>query len=169
MKKLISVAVVVLMLVCSVVPAFAANSPEVTTYKYSVTIVDTTGGAGTFEYTTDVNEKGEQTIHLRPQPQEGYVFDHWVIDGAYVAEGDLTDAELDLIISGDIKITPVYVKAGSQDSTDATAATSATISEDTSKTSPQTGSNNVAPFVVIILSLAACGAVATMLVKSKKG
>lgn len=169
MKKLISIAVVALMLVFSVVPAFAASSPEVTTYKYSVTVVDTTGGAGTFEYTSDVDDEGRQTIHLKPQPQEGYVFSHWIIDGAYVAEGDLTDAELDLIISGDVTITPVYVKAGSQDATDATVATSATISEDTSKTSPQTGSNNVAPFVVIILSLAACGAVATMLVKSKKG
>ena len=40
--------------------------------------------------------------------------------------------------------------------------------KDINKTSPQTGTNDVLPYAVIMLSIAACGAAVVMLVRTNK-
>lgn len=161
MKKVISAAVVVLMLFISVIPTFAAVSPQSTTYKYTVEVIPSTGGDGQYEFTTNIDKDGNQHVHLTPKPKPGYVFDHWVIDGKYVTNDELTKGDIDLIISGDIKVTPYYRKAGSS------TVETGTVHKDNTGTSPKTGSNDFIPYAVIILSVAACGAVVVKLVKSK--
>lgn len=171
MKKIVAVLFAIIMVAVAAFPAFAADdsvispvattSPEPTTFKYSVDIIPTDGGDGSYEFTSDIDENGEQHVHIVPKPNPGYNFDHWDIDGPYKTEDKVTDAEMDLIISGDITITPYFKKPGS------TVATG-TVSKDTSSTSPQTGANDVLPYAVILLSVAACGAAVVMLVRTSK-
>ncbi len=159
MKKILSVVIAVMMLVLTTVPAMAVVSPEAT-YKYVVEVIPTEGGDGTYEFTTDIDEEGNQHVHIRPLPNPGYKFDHWVVDGPYTTDDKYTSEEMDLIITGDITVTPYYVKDG-------TVATG-TVSKDDSPTSPQTGTNDVIPYAVMILSVLACGTAVLMLVKTSK-
>lgn len=170
MKKIVSVLFAILMVAFATVPAFAAensvNSPvattaPATTFKYEVDIIPSEGGDGSYEFTTDIDEDGNQHVHIVPKPNPGYEFDHWEIDGPYTTDDKLTDAEMDIIISGDVTITPYFKKPGS------TVATG-TVSRDNSTTSPQTGANDVLPYAVIMLSIAACGAAVVMLVRTNK-
>ena len=171
MKKIVSVLFAVLMVAFATIPAFAAedsvNSPvattaPATTFKQEVDVIPTEGGDGSYEFTTDIDENGEQHVHIIPKPNPGYVFDHWEIDGSYTTTDKLTDTEMDLIISGDIKVTPYYKKAGSS------TVETGTVNKDINKTSPQTGTNDVLPYAVIMLSIAACGASVVMLVRTNK-
>lgn len=162
MKKLISVAVAMLMIAISVMPAFAAISPQSTTRKYEVIVVPSDFGDPEYEFTTDIDDDGNQKVHIRPNPKPGYVFDHWEIDGDFVPVGELTDEDLELIIRGDITVVPHYIKI------DTSEPATGTINVDNSGTSPKTGSNSVAPYVIVILSLAACGTVFVKLATSKK-
>lgn len=162
MKRIVSIMFAVMLVVLSAVPAFATESPTAATYKYTVEIIPTGGGDGTYEFTTEIDENGEQVVHLTPLPNSGYTFDHWVIEGSYTTEGELTDGELDIVITSDIKATPYYTKDGS-----ATVATG-TVSKDTGSTSPKTGANDFIPYAVMMLSVLACGAAVTMLVKTGK-
>lgn len=162
MKKIITIAVAVLMVVMSVMPAFAAISPQSTTKRYEVIIIPSDFGDPEYEFTTDIDTDGNQHVHIKPNPKPGYTFDHWEIDGEYVPVGELTDEDLDLIISGDITVTPHYIK------TDTSEPVTGTINVDNSGTSPQTGSNSALPYVIVFLSLAACGAIVVKLVTSKE-
>lgn len=161
MRKVSAILFAAIILMFSVIPAFAAESPQGTTFRYDVIIIPTEGGDGSYEFETGIDEDGNQTIIIKPDPKPGYEFDHWEIDGPYITEGELTDEELELTIHGDVKITPIYKN---QQGTVATG----TVDVDNSDTSPQTGSSNMAlPIAVIILSLAACGFATVKLVKSK--
>lgn len=169
MKKLVSVICAIVMVVFATVPVFAANdqvvSPVATTapdatYKYIVTVIPTEGGDGTYEFTTDIDENGEQGVHIVPVPNIGYTFDHWVIDGPYTTEDKLTNGEMDLVITGDITVTPYYTKDGQVQT--------GTVNQDNSNTSPKTGASDVLPYVVIMLSVIACGAAVVMLVRTNK-
>ena len=171
MKKIVSVLFAILMVAFATIPAFAAedsvNSPvattaPATTFKYEVDVIPSEGGDGSYEFTTDIDENGEQHVHIIPKPNPGYTFDHWEIDGPYKTDNKLTDSEMDLIITDDIKVTPYYKKSGSS------TVETGTVNKDINKTSPQTGTNDVLPYAVIMLSIAACGASVVMLVRTNK-
>ncbi|MEE0913098.1 MAG: hypothetical protein U0L76_00740 [Ruminococcus sp.] len=168
MKKLVSIMCAILMVVFATVPAFAAEndvvSPVATTapdsLKYNVVVIPTEGGDGSYEFTTEIDENGEQGVKIIPKPNTGYTFDHWVIDGPYTTDNKLTDGEMNLVITGDITVTPYYTKDG--------VVQQGTVSKDNSQTSPKTGANDVLPYAVIMLSVLACGGAVAMLVKTNK-
>lgn len=161
MKKISAILFAVIILVFSVVPAFAAESPQASSLKYGLIIIPTEGGDGSYEFESGVDENGYQAVVIRPIPKPNYEFDHWDIKGAYTTNGKLTDAELRLNIRGDITVTPYF---NNQKGTVATG----TVNVDHSGTSPQTGKADMAlPVAIIVLSVAACAAATLKLVKSK--
>ncbi len=164
MKKLISVMCTVLLVIFAAVPAFAAESPQATTFAYDVIIIPTPGGDADYEKVTEINDDGEQEVHLTSSPKDGYRFDHWEMDGPYKTTDKLTDGDIDVIITGDITVTPVFKAIG----TSTQPATNATINIDNSSKSPQTGSNDVVPYTVVILSVIACGVMGAFVIKSSK-
>ena len=64
MKKTIAVLFAVMMMLLSAVPAFAAVSPEPSTFKYKVEVIPTEGGDGDYKFTTGIDENGEQHVTL---------------------------------------------------------------------------------------------------------
>ncbi len=161
MKKISAILFAVIILMFSVVPAFAVESPQASSLKYDVVIIPTEGGDGTFEFETGIDENGDQLVIIRPLPKPNYEFDHWDIKGAYSTKGKLTDEELELKIHSDITVTPYFKN---QKGTVATG----TVNVDHSGTSPQTGKADMAlPVAIIVLSVAACAAATLKLVKSK--
>lgn len=166
MKKIIAVMFAAIVMLFSVVPAFAAVSPEPSTFKYKVEIIPTEGGDGDYKFTTGIDEKGEQHVFIEPIPYDGYTFDHWEITGGpFRTDSKYTDANMNIIISGDIVCTPYYRKASNGGTTGPVA--TATAKKDNSTTSPKTGASDAIPYVVLVLSLAACSAAVVKLVKSK--
>lgn len=166
MKKIIAVMFAAIVMLFSVVPAFAAVSPEPSTFKYKVEIIPTEGGDGDYKFTTGIDKNGEQHVFIEPIPYDGYTFDHWEISGGpFRTDSKYTDANMDIIISGDLVCTPYYRKASNGGTTGPVA--TATAKKDNSTTSPKTGASDVVPYVVLVLSLAACSAAVVKLVKSK--
>ena len=161
MKKIVSLAVVALLMLVSMVPAFAADSPQAT-IVYKVVVVQTEGGTGSYEFTTDIDENGVQGVALKAVAESGYTFTHWEIEGPYTTQGKLEDANLNVNITGDITATPYFVKDGQE-----TTGQQTTIKTDDSNKSPQTGSFNATPYVVVTLSLVAA-VVAYKVVKTSK-
>lgn len=165
MKKVLTIAIAVLLIAVSVMPAFAANvdSPDATKANYVVHIIgDDEGGHVVKEYKTDVDEDGKQTVVITGIPDEGYEFTGWVIDGDFVPQGDLTDAELELIISSDIDVKPIFKKTSTDNTSDTTdtkvVPTEKKVIDDGSK-SPQTGSSDGTVVAILIVSVLALGAV----------
>lgn len=166
MKKIIAVMFAVMVMLFSTVPAFAAVSPQPSTFKYKVEIIPTEGGDGDYKFTTGIDEKGEQHVFIEPLPYDGYTFDHCEISGGpFRTDSKYTDANMNIIISGDLVCTLYYRKASSGGTTGPVA--TATAKKDDSTTSPKTGASDVVPYVVLVLSLAACSAAVFKLVKSK--
>ena len=165
MKKIIAVLFAV-MTMLSAVPAFAAVRLVPNTFKYKVEVIPTEGGNGNYKFTTGIDENGEQHVYIEPLPYDGYTFDHWEISGGpFRTDSKYTDANMNIIISGDIVCTPYYRKASSGGTTGPVA--TATAKKDDSTTSPKTGASDVVPYAILVLSLAACGAAVFKLVKSK--
>lgn len=167
MKKIVSVLFAILMVAFTAIPAFAAESPvattaPATTFKYEIDMIPSEGGSGSYDILTDIDENGEQKIHITQKPNPGYNFDHWEIDGSYKTDNKLTDADMDLIISGDMKIIPYFKKIGSS------VVETGTVNRDGNTTSPKTGANDVLPYAVIMLSIAACGVAVIMLIRTNK-
>lgn len=167
MKKTIAVLFAVMMMLLSAVPAFAAASPQPSTFKYKVEVIPTEGGDGDYKFTTGIDKNGEQHVYIEPIPYDGYVFDHWEISGGpFRTDSKYTDPNMNIIISGDLVVcTPYYRKASSGGTTGPVA--TATAKKDDSTTSPKTGASDVVPYAILVLSLAACGAAVFKLVKSK--
>ena len=114
MKKTIAVLFAVMMMLLSAVPAFAAASPEPSTFRYKVEIIPTEGGDGDYKFTTGIDKNGEQHVFIEPLPYDGYTFDHWEISGGpFRTDSKYTDPNMNIIISGDIVCTPYYRKASS--------------------------------------------------------
>ena len=112
------------------------------------------------------SRSSEQHVFIEPLPYDGYVFDHWEISGGpFRTDSKYTDPTMNIIISGDIVCIPYYRKASSGGTTGPVA--TATAKKDDSATSPKTGASDVVPYAILVLSLAACGAVVFKLVKSK--
>lgn len=167
MKKTFAVMFAAVLMLLSALPVFAAESPQPSTYKYNVVVIPTEGGDGSWKFTTDIDKDGRQHVFIEPIPYDGYTFDHWEIDGPYTTKNKLTDANMDLVITGDIECTPYYRKS-SQNGTTGPVAT-ATFNKDTNGKSPKTGATpmDFLPYTIIVLSLAACGTAVFKLVKSK--
>lgn len=142
MKKTLAILVAILLVALSITPAFAesVDSPRPTKANYQITIVPGSGGGGNydFDFVTPVDDNGKQTVHFIAKPDDGYEFKGWTFEGDYTTIGNLTDLEIDLIVSGDIKATPVFAKKG--ETTPTTPATPA--KTDTSTKSPKTGAND---------------------------
>ena len=143
MKRTLAILVAVLVIALSAIPAFAAEvdykSPAPTIANYQITIIPgTEGGSYDFEYKTPVDDDGNQTVHFHAKPDEGFEFTGWTFEGNYTPLGNLTDTELDVIVSGDIKATPNFKKIGSSETTEK----KDTKIDDSSK-SPKTGTNYV--------------------------
>ena len=68
MKKVIAVMFAAIVMLFSVVPAFAAVSPEPSTFKYKVEIIPTEGGDGDYKFTTGIDKNGEQHVFIEPIP-----------------------------------------------------------------------------------------------------
>lgn len=168
MKKVVSCILAIMLVVFAAVPVFAADndikSPE-GTFKYNITINQTTGGTADYEIKTVINEKGEQEIHLYVTDDDNYNFDYWIIDGAYTTKGSLKDSALDIIITSDVTITPYYVKVDG--STNPTQAGTSIVVKDTSPSSPKTGRNDAPVYALILFALAACSIATVKFVKSK--
>lgn len=95
MKKTIAVLFAVMMMLLSAVPAFAAVSPEPSTFKYKVEVIPTEGGDGDYKFTTGIDENGEQHVYIEPLPYDGYTFDHWEISGGpFRTDSKYTDANM---------------------------------------------------------------------------
>ena len=139
MKKVLAILAAVIIIVVSVVPAFAesVDSPTPTKANYQITIIPGDGGGEfNFEYKTPVNDDGTQTVHFSADPDDGYEFAGWTFEGDYTLLGDPSNPEIDVLAKGDIKAYPKFVKSGSKDtSTDKTPE-----KVDTSSKSPKTGS-----------------------------
>lgn len=161
MKKVLSVCAALLIVMLSVIPAFAVDSPVASSLKYDVIINQTTGGNGSYEIESNINENGEEVISIIAKPNSGYTFDHWDINGAYTTNNKLTDSTMHLVITSDITATPYFKASGSSQ------VETGTVNQDHSGTSPQTGYNDFVPFAIILTCLAAGGFAAFRLVKSK--
>lgn len=157
MKKLLAVLATIMILALSVVPAFAesVDSPSPTKANYQITIIPGPGG-GTydFDYKTPVGDDGKQTVHFTAKPDDGYKFTGWTFDGDYTTTGSLTDTEIDIIISGDIKVTPAFTKIGEESKKSDT-----DTKVDNSTKSPKTGYNANTIIAVSVASLAVVGLV----------
>ena len=164
MKKIMAFAVAVFILVCASVPAFAAKDRPSPTKPddYNVVIHNPNGGTAT--YTVEVDEDG-QHVTLVAHPKNGYEFIGWKIDGKYkIISGDLTDAEIKILLGSDINAYPVYRKIGTGSTT------STSISINSSTVSPQTNDNNSVFFFVVFIILFAVvsGALGLKLALGKK-
>lgn len=164
MKRIFAVAVAALILVFSVVPAFAAKgNPSPTKPKeYNVVIHNQNGGTAT--YTTEVDEDGKH-VTIVAHPKNGYEFTGWKINGKYVLElGDLTDEEITILLGSDVEIYPQYRKIGTSSTT------SGSISINSDTTSPKTSDNSQLYFFIafIVMFVAVMGALGIKLAKGKK-
>lgn len=171
MKKVAAILAAVLMMVLATMPVFAEedstwlSSPQGSKKDFNIVVVPTEGGGADYSYTTDIVD-GKQQVHIVPKPNDGYEFNHWDISGDYtiVSQDDKTGA-IDVIVSEDTVITPVYSKVGTNEIATATAYV------DNSSKSPKTGNTDV--MMVTMVSLAALLAIgitvgASVLVVKKK-
>lgn len=173
MKKIVVCLMALMLVIVTAVPAFAAGdvkSPN-GNYKYKVDINDGVGGSADYEFVTEINDAGEQVVHLTSTPKDGYKFDHWVIEGSFVVDGasytskEFFTTPLDLTITGDITVTPYFVKIDGTEPTQA--GTTVVVQKDTGSSSPKTGSNDAPLYFIILFAAAACGVATFKFVKSK--
>ena len=143
MKKVLAILAAVIIIVVSVVPAFAesVDSPTPTKANYQITIIPGDGGGEfNFEYKTPVNDDGTQTVHFSADPDDGYKFAGWTFEGDYTLLGDPSNPEIDVLTKGDIKAYPKFVKIGSGDDKGNSSTNKTPEKVDTSSKSPKTGS-----------------------------
>lgn len=170
MKRTLSVLIAMLLILCATVPAFAAVSPT-GAKDITVTVVPTEGGGGSYDAITKYDPVNGATIQFVPKPNDGYTFDHWVIEGDYeIISGSLETGDLVIKAYSDIIATPYYVKSGPTTASEATMVTGATIQQNTEKTSPKTGSNDMTGVVGVTVgvSLLFAGIIVCTLLKKRK-
>lgn len=144
MKKTLTILVAILLIALSVTPAFAVESPKPTTGNYQITIIPGDGGGSyDFTYKTPVDDEGYQTVHFTAKPDDGYEFAGWTFDGDYKLLGDPSNPEIDVLVRGDIKAYPKFVKTGGGSKSGGTSESTVKDTKvDTSSKSPKTGSAN---------------------------
>lgn len=152
-KKVLAVLVAMLIVMFSCVSAFAAISPSGKP-SLNVTIIPTTGGTGSYDITTEIEEgpNGGTIVEFVPKPNPGYTFVEWELEGDYtIVEGSLTSGEFTVEAFSDLVATPYYVSDNGTPG--------GSVDTNTGQTSPQTGDNTNVIFVVAIVLVAMAGAV----------
>ena len=145
MKKFCAILMAVVLMIFTMVPAFAAISPK-PGLEYDVIIENTEGGKGS--YTSEILEN-KKYVTLIADAKDGYKFSHWIIDGKYVIiEGTLSDPEFNIQINSDIVAKPIFDKIGG-------GSADGDIDQDHSSTSPQTGDFSHYIFLIAGLLVAA--------------
>ena len=169
MKKVLAILAAVIIIVVSVVPAFAesVDSPTPTKANYQITIIQTEGGTGSYEIKTAIDENGKQTVHFSAKPNEGYKFSNWEFACVYTALGAMTDSELDLVIESDIKATPHFTKIGDDNGGSKKSDTTDT-KVDTGTKSPKTGYSVYTFAAISVASLAVVGLIILAKKRSSK-
>lgn len=151
MKKIFSVALVLVMLFALTVSAAALSSPTGRSF-YKID-VDHTGSGTAYSDKTKIDVNSDGVVTLTAEDGDD-PFDHWNIDGDYeIREGDLSSPVLRIIPLSDIHATAVFGNGsdGGKKGND-------------SNTSPKTGDPLVAVIGLMALALAA-GVVATKKIK----
>lgn len=162
MKKVISLLIALVFCFSFAVTSFAANSPTPDKYYTIDTTVNIVGG-GVAVAAPTVGKAG-QIVVLTATAAEGYVFDHWELDGKFViVEGTIYDPEIkveivpdadnkthgdldgDADIVGDAHFKPIddEVTTGEQQ----------TAKPDDSPDAPQTGFMDAQAIMVIALAI----------------
>lgn len=139
MKKILAIALAVLMLAGLATVAFAANSPGGTVY-HKITITLSFGNGTTKTIEPQQARDGEPYTIVAPT-QEGSEFDYMTIDGDYddVARSPktYTESSVTIIPHGDLNVMVYYKNA------------SPVNPEDHGNTSPETGAN----YAMVILAI----------------
>lgn len=171
MKKFLSFLLVMSLLFVFGVSSFAASSPSADTY-YTVEASVAVVGSGEASAAPSVLKAGETSV-LTAVASEGYVFDHWEIDGAYkISHGTVNDATLSIVIVPDVgnnsnltadvvavahfKAVGVEVTTGEQ----------VTAKPDNSSSSPQTGT--VGSQALFVVAISVIGLMAVALIYKKR-
>lgn len=159
MKKICAIAMAVVLMIFSVIPAFAAISPSAD-IEYDVIIENTEGGKGSYE--SEIIE-GKKYVTLIADAKDGYKFSHWVVNGDYtIVEGSLSDSEFVVVLNSDIEASPYFDKIDGGKTDDS-------IDQDHSSTSPQTGDfGHYYIFLVAGLLVAMMAAASVKLSETKK-
>ena len=170
MKKVLAILAAVIIIVVSVVPAFAesVDSPTPTKANYQITIIPGDGGGEfNFEYKTPVNDDGTQTVHFSANPDDGYEFAGWTFEGDYTLLGDPSNPEIDVLTKGDIKAYPKFVKIGDDNGGSKKSDTKDT-KVDTGTKSPKTGYSVYTFAAISVASLAVVGLIILAKKRSSK-
>lgn len=169
MKKFISVLLAVTICFAFGVSAFAKESPTAEEY-YSVQVSTAVAGAGTAVAVPSVATSGE-IVTLTAVAAEGYVFDHWELDGCFeIVEGTIYDPVIKVrvvpgvddnthgSIDGTAEVKGIaYFRAVSSE---VTTGEQQTAKPDVSPDAPQTGTLSTQAVVVVMLSIVGLMAVA---------
>lgn len=163
MKKVLSFLLAIMVCFTCGISAFAANSPTPDRY-YTVDAIVNIIGAGTATAVPSVVKEGE-IIVLTAVAAEGYIFDHWEIDGKFeIVEGTIYDPQIkielvpdannkthgDLPDSADV-VGEAHFKPVDEE---ITTGEQQTAKPDNGPNSPQTGTFDTHATVVILLAVA---------------
>ncbi len=163
MKKLLSVLLAVMVCFSCCISAFAANSPTPDKYYTVDSFVNIVGGGTAVAVPTVV--KAGEIIVFTATVAEGYVFDHWELDGKFeIVDGTIYDPVIKVELvpdannktHGDLKDTADVVGEAHFKPIDEeiTTGEQQTAKPDDSPDAPQTGTLNTQATVIIILSVA---------------
>ncbi len=165
MKKFLSVLLAMSLMLAFGVSAFAASSPSADKY-YNVEATVAVVGSGEATAAPSVLKAGETSV-LTAIAAEGYVFDHWEIDGAYeISQGTVNDSTLTIVIVPGAGSKPnltadvVAVAHFKSVSGEVTTGEQVTAKPDNSSSSPQTGTADTQAFFVVAMSVIGLMAVA---------
>ncbi len=165
MKKVLSIALALVMIFALSAVAFADEATDATEYvsptpkEYFDIVVSYEPGDGSLgdavADTYQIIRNSDGTVTLIATPKGEGKFDKWIIEGEYdVVEGDLTDPTITIRPKSDIKADAVFVKATS-DATEAVNPKPTTPAKpNNSSTSPKTGDPL---FLIIALAALALG------------
>ncbi len=169
MKKVLSVLIAVMLCFGCCIPAFAANSPTPDKY-YTADAFCNVVGVGTATAVPGVVKAGE-IIVFTAVAGEGYVFDHWELDGKFeIVDGTIYDPVIKVELvpdannktHGDLKDTADVVGEAHFKPLDeeATTGEQETAKPDDGPTAPQTGAFDTQAVVAVALSVVGLIAVA---------
>lgn len=109
MKKIIALFLVMAIIFALPVMASAKKSPN-GVVEIKVTVIQTNGGNAVGE------ENDDETYTVKANPNDGYEFVGWEIDGDYtIIDGSLTSTEITFDYTTDITVTPIWKPVGTSE------------------------------------------------------
>lgn len=160
MKKILSVALALVMIFALAVSVAAKDSPEPKSY-YIITVAwmpddGSFGDAKTDKNKIAVEATGDDALVTLSAEQVEGIFTHWTIDGEYdVVEGDLQSKKLVIKPSTDIHAVAAFESSQSPTSATTVPTVKPTSSSSSSSSSPKTGDPL---YIVLGLAVLALGA-----------